>query len=253
MKFTSIIFLIIVLIGCAKYSTVEFVWTSDDHLKPANRLVVLDAKPADVAQALRNWILMSGGVEIKFDDNFAKVIRTTEMANNNYDQARQIAKKRWDSYSGNNPYEWESDFKKYQSLINSQVSEVSGDSKGFNITAKILKQTVEAKNINVTQYVTYVSEGGNLTGYAKTNALEYETVNKTLFSEVSFWIFSDQGKTKVYARAKPYDVDRDISANPGAKIKYKWWPYITGEDEAWLVTKSLKFLKSLYAEKPAEG
>lgn len=246
-------------IGCAtptpRYGKVDFCWTSDHRLPPDERFLSLHSLPETVAGGIVKWVNEKGG-EILENSSCDTIVKLQSGSKEDFLIVQDTANKVFLAYMENKYRKWEEgEWEKLQQLTKNQIQFANSDDKsGYCIKSKVGKRlkTVEYREQVGTQtymHQTYIyTQHGMIPGaVVPVNSPVFQTRKKTIpfFSQIDFFVFNDHGSTKIYAVGVPMDGSSNVKAAYGATIGHKFWPVITGKEEASLIEEAYTYLKDL--------
>lgn len=251
--------LCVCLIGCAtptpQFGKIDFCWTSDHRLSPDERFFMLRSSPEKVAGGIVKWVNEQGG-EILENSDCGTIAKLQSSGKKDFLAAKDIVDEVFLAYEENKFRKWgEGEWEKLQHLTKNQIQFVnSEDQSGHCIKTKVGKRlkTIEYREqVGTKTYMhqTYIyTQHGPIPGTViPLKSPVFQTRKKTIpfFSQIDFFIFSDDGYTKIYAVGAPMDGSSNIKAAYGASIGHKFWKEITGKAEASLIKEAYTYLKDL--------
>lgn len=251
------------LIGCAtspqRYGKINFCWTSDHHLPPEERILTLNSSPEVTAERITKWVNEKGGEIIEKKDDCDTIVKLQPEGEENFLAVQNIVKKEWIAYDENRFRKWEDgEWAKLQELSKNQTEFVNSlDNYGYYLKARLGKrdrtiQYQEQVGTSTFMHQTYIyTKNGPIPGMAiPVTSPKYETREKTAHfcSQIEFFVFRDEGSTKVYAVGAPFDEASSVKAAYGSNIGHSFWPMITGKDEAFLVKEAYIYLRDFEQE-----
>ena len=261
--FVGFIFIVGVhAVGCAtpkaqNYDKISFSWTSDHHLPPDQRFLSLNVAPEAVDEGIQKWVSEKKGEIIEKNDNCSTIVQLQPNCENNFLATQGITKKEWDAYDQNTYRKWEEgEWEKLQQMSKSQVEYMHvPDRPSICIKAQLgkrQKQIAYTEQVGTTTFYqqTFIyTKNGPIPGAlipVQTPRYETRTTTMSFASQIHFFIFADQGLTRIYAVGAPFDVGASVKAAYGASTRHSCWPMITGKDEASLITEAYTYLKTAY-------
>lgn len=258
--FISTLILFLFIFGCAnktkRYSEIPYCWNSDHHLYPDERFLTLNLSKEFVAKEIIRWVNEKGGEVIENKDNFDTAAKLLPYSRERYLSVQNILEKEWKAYDENKYRKWEEgEWEKFQQLSKSQVEFTnSHDNHGYYIKTKLGKrehtiqyQEVIGDVVTYQQQYIFTKSGPIPAGTIPVHNYQYANRKKTklFFSEIVFFIFSDQGSTVIYAVGVPLEEASSVKAGFQSTIGHSWWPMVTGKDEAALIKEAYVYLKNL--------
>lgn len=249
------------LAGCSSpYSSIDFCWTSDHHLNPADRMVSLEWGIDQATNGVLQWIDNNKGEVIICDKDADKQISLTAEANDNYLLAKDIAERKWATYNANTATKWkDGERDSLKTLMAGQAQITDANCAACYIKATLARRQATAKclvqtgttMVPTTVVPGYVSGGVPVPGAVISTPMPtYTTGQKTVVfcSQMEIYISENNGTIRIYARASPAQVsltDTRISyaADYGLTIGYSWWKYVSGKEETQLVQDLLNYLR----------
>ena len=248
------------IIGCAspqvqRYDKISFAWTSDHHLPPNQRFLTINAPPEAAAEGIKKWVTEKNGKIIESNENCGTIAVLQPDCENNFLEARDIAKKEWTAYDQNIYRKWEEgEWQKLQQLSKNQVEFINAQDKQpiclkaqLGKRQKQIRYTVQVGTTTTYQQTYIYTKNGMIPGVRiPVNQPKYETraANVSVESQIDFFIFSEQGLTRIYAVGAPFDLGTSIKADYSASIRHSCWPMITGKDEVSLIKEAYAYLKN---------
>lgn len=246
------------MIGCAspqvqRYDKISFAWTSDHHLPPNQRFLTIDTPPETAAGRIKKWAAEKNGEIIESNDHCGTITKLQPDGEKSFLEAQGIVKREWAAYDQNIYRKWEEgEWQRLQQLSKSQVEFINAQD-GQPICLKIQlgkRQKQISYKVQVgtttTYHQTYIyTQNGMIPGARiPMNQPKYETrtTNVSIVSQIDFFIFSEQGLTRIYAVGAPFDVGTSVKAAYGATIGHSCWPMITGKNETSLIKEAYTYL-----------
>ena len=190
------------------------------------------------------------------NDNCNTIAQLRPDGRRNFIEVQQILSKEWKAYNDNKYREWEDgEWEKLQNLSKNQIEFTNlSDKRGCCLKVKLDKReyTIEYQEV-VGQVTThqqqwiYTKNGPIPAGTIPVTSYQYAPRKKTkkFFSQIDFFIFSDQGSTVVYATGVPLEESSSVKVGFESTIGYSWWPMVTGMNEAELIKEAYTYLKNL--------
>ena len=258
--FVSLLIWCSLFIGCAastkRYDKIPYCWTSDHHLYPDERILTLNLSQESTADGIIKWVNEKGGKIIENNNNCSTVAKLQPDSKKNFLAVQNIVKKEWNAYDENKYRKWEEgEWEKLQQLSKSQINFTNPhDKHGYCLKTKLgrreytIEYLVQVGTVTTMQptYI-YTKSGPMFAGMIPVHNPQMETRKKTnlFFSQIDFFIFSDQESTKIYAVGVPLEESSPVKVGCDATIGHSWWPTVTGKDEALLIKEAYAYLKNL--------
>ncbi len=260
LRLVSLLILCGLFIGCAtatkRYDKIPYCWTSDHRLYPEERILTLNLSLESTADGIIKWVNEKEGEIIENNNNCSTVAKLQPDSKKNFLAVQNIVKKEWNAYDENKYRKWEDgEWEKLQQLSKSQINFTNPqDQHGHCLKTKLGKREytieylVQVGTVTTMQptYI-YTQTGPMFAGMIPVHSPQMETRKKTklFFSQIDFFIFSDQGSTKIYAVGVPLEESSSVKVGYDATIGHSWWPIVTGEDEALRIKEAYTYLKNL--------
>uniref|UniRef100_UPI004055FA70 hypothetical protein n=1 Tax=Candidatus Electrothrix sp. TaxID=2170559 RepID=UPI004055FA70 len=268
LKFTFFIILTIIFSGCGRhYQKIPYTWTSDHRIPPHERILSLNASPQAVFNALQQWVKdLNGDISMSTND-YRYAYHLPEQSAVRFQKLQSFTQKYWESYDENTYLKWDNtEWATLKELTDAQITKTSAETPGFVLEAKLAERTgtfnYKEQTGTKQSYLPIVS--GGFTAYQSTGSgfrsfsaptsvmvmpttvPVYEKREKSIAfaSSVSFFIYTHDTGTNVYASGTPFE-KTGTRTSYHSNIGHAWWPYITGKEEAELIREAYAFLSKL--------
>ena len=215
------------LCGCSHHFTrVDFKYTSDAYLRPADRFQQVNAPPATVGSLVQLFITQRGGRVVDAKAGVPFRFEPGPQAEPAFAAARALFEQEWDAYQQN-------DFSLYKAL----------DRKDPLIDAPQVVQVPDPEAR--TSWVK--ARMAPRTGKAQRTLSIHVTVHWKVDEEIEtalmvWWWPRPDGTTVVFARALPVLPKYGAEAGSGGWVQYSLWPATTGAADAQIVQDLFFFL-----------
>jgi len=243
--------------GCStpRYAKIAFVWTSEHRLAPSERFLTVDASIKSTCDALKTWAKKNGGKLMKDMDTCSYMFRLEPDSEENFSIANGIARKHWASYDANKYVEWEQDeWDRMKDSTTEQVKAIEPKSESYLLGFKmgcregtfVYPEQIGTRMTSSPKKVAYGPRTTSVSGAPTSMAVfANRTIEKSFCSLIRFFVFKDQGHTRVYAIGTPVDMSTSMTAAYGKTIEHRWWPQVSGKEEASLIKQAYTYLSGL--------
>ncbi len=221
---SSFLAILCVMAQASGLDKVDFAFTSNSHLDPAARSIVLRGSASEVSGYLRDRLVTMGGKTLTIDESIKRlVVRLPDGSAGCYRRYRSVLEQRWAAFEANS-------FQKYEGIdLTGLCNEVE-----FVAAPTGVVVAVDASDIDPrTEKVSY-------NGKDLESAFASRLVART---------WSENGLTYVYLWCGPKS--GEVVAGPGNSIGHAWWRVSDGSHEAAIVTRLLGEMRRRFDE--AEG
>jgi hypothetical protein len=238
--------LLIACAGCVTSSgRIPFCWSSDHHLLPEERTVVLRAPPGAVLRHLEEWVKSRGGGRVGEVEEFPFTLALHPEASKLHAKAIAIAEPFWRAYEERKRRDWKgSSYGDLRGYVERQVVLEKSSRKGHLLTVKLgdrVGRTFIVVQAGTTS--TYIPGTDGYPGVTVTTpALRAKEILLPFHSLIRFHVVPSGGGTRVHAQGVPVEGENDVPASYERKIGGDWWPAITGREEASFVKDALLHL-----------
>lgn len=252
------------LAGCAMNRfQAPFVWTTDHRLSPEERFVSVNASPQTVFAELSKWVRDRSGNIVR-TETFPNTFKVQPGSTEKFRESRAIAQHYWtalvmEKYQGFTP----EDGQKLKDLGEQQIVKDSSDSPGYFIEAKLDRRTATIlyqENVGGSLLPIYtpgfssltprgqiVHVPGSLTSFYQPTQSVTRRMTNHFSSLLRFYVFTDQGRTKVFATGAPVDESAAVVAAPDRTIGRPWWSHVTAKEEESLIKEAFSVLAKIEA------
>jgi hypothetical protein len=228
----------LLLLGVAACSTtisrVDLKYTSDAHLKPAERFLVIKQPPHAIGERVRQFITKSAGTIMEQQEHLSFRYAPHPQGEENWVASRVVFEKEWEAYKKNDIRIYEAiDRKDPKLTIPQTVREDDAKADASFMRASLAPRLGESER-NLNHLV------GLIGVFSLIHWKRDEKIDTILYV---WWWRQNDGTTKVYARAVPHMIEYNVEAAPGAWALYDLWPATTGAADADIVLRLFAFLK----------
>lgn len=252
-KLFLIVSLSLLVAACSsvpRYSEIPFIWSSNHRIPPAERIIVIDKTLRQALNKVEQWIEKEGGKIEKINNKYKYAYQTATNAAQLYKREQQILEKEWQAYTDDIKRERAKDeLQQLDTLSRGQIQKITSQVDNYEIKVdtsrrfRVSKYGVPDGTRTVMAYNPGVP--GIYAGYAYSyQTTKYKTVSENIYfhSRLNIYIFSNDGKTGIYAVGYPVIDKTSVVAGAGKKTTHANWPYVDGSHEAKAIKSLFKFL-----------
>ncbi|MEN6320651.1 MAG: WD40 repeat domain-containing protein [Syntrophaceae bacterium] len=263
------VILLFIFSGCTgRYHSVPFSWTSEHRIPPHERILTLKASPQSTFNALQNWVKDHNGTILNSSNDYLYVYDMPPQSKEKYQALQAFTQKYWESFDTNTRLDWNAaEWAQLKEMTGAQqINKIKSDTPGFILEARMGERTGSfnyTEQVNTQPGMTPVYNPG-FTSYQRvgsgirtvtipgtmmfvpTYTPVYAQRTKTMCfdSSISFYIFSRNNSTYVYAFGAPVSGEGE-HASYDKTIGHAWWNQITGKEEAALIKDAYAYLTKL--------
>lgn len=213
--------------GCTRHFTrVDFKYTSDSYLSPAQRFVASPVPPEAVGPMVRQFVAAEQGQVAEALERLPFQYRPAPEGEETWRLSRAVVETEWKAFREDNPRAYDRIDRSDPRLKLLEITKVDDPAATTSFLKAFLAPRTGESERSVHHVVT-----------AKWKVTE--EIDSTLL--VWWWPRGD-GSTVVYARALPRMSKKGLEAAPGNWVQYNLWPATTGAEEAEVVRRLFAYL-----------